>query len=41
MVEAVTGAKTHWASYESDDFDILSNVALFERTPWFDTVALD
>lgn len=41
ITEGAIGAKTYPAPYEYDDFDRLSNVALFLHAQWFDTVALD
>lgn len=41
MNEGLIGAKTYPASYEYEDVDLLWNVALFAREPWFDTAALD
>lgn len=41
MSNWVNGAETYPALYEYDDVDTLSNVALFVRSPWFDTAALD
>lgn len=41
MTEGAIGTKTYPAPCAFDDKEPLSNVSLFARAPWFDTVALD
>lgn len=41
MTGAIVGAKTYPALYKYDDFNPLSDVSLFKRAPYFDTIALE